>query len=137
MLRALSDTLLAPLALASILAAVATLLHVTLVWRERLRPTAVALVTRSSQPQRPNGGDVRWLSHQARGPRGIEVPGAVPTVRSDAQERPVGVSELAGPRDDDLTGLDAVDRASAFSFPASDPPALSGPARASAAAELE
>ena len=137
MLRTLSDALLTPLAVASILAAVAALLHVALVWRERLRPGALAPVTRSSRPQRPDGADVWWLSHRARGPRRIEVPGAVPAARPDAQERPAGVRESVGPWEDDLTSLDAVDRASAFSFPASDPPALSGPARASSTAELE
>ena len=54
MLRSLSDNLLAPLALAGSLVVVAALLHALLMWRERLRPGALALLPLSGRRQRPD-----------------------------------------------------------------------------------
>jgi hypothetical protein len=67
-----------------------------------------------------------------------ENPHAAPTLYSEsqpeAQEGAADMGESVDSWDVDLEYLDAVARASALSFPASDPPALSGPDRGSAVA---
>lgn len=115
-------------ALAGTMAAVAALLHVALRRRERRRPEAVTLrpaITGRRCPDR----DYLWsISHRARGSQRTESHGASPAARATPQGRSAGTGRFADIEDYDLTYLDAIDRAGALSFPASDPPAYSGPA---------
>lgn len=122
------ENLPAPFALASTLAVAATVLHVMFRWRERRRPEAVTLQPVTSRRRCPDS-DYRWsIDHRERGPQRIAGCGASPATRAPARERPVGTGRFADVVDYDLTYLDAIDRANALSFPASDPPAYSGPA---------
>jgi hypothetical protein len=78
-------------------------------------------------------GDPSKDSPMARSPRSARPPAQPLDSPPEAQGRAAGTGGIADFWAVDLEYLDAVDRAGVLSFPASDPPALSGPDRGPAA----
>jgi hypothetical protein len=72
-------------------------------------------------------GDPSKDSHMACGPRSARPPTPHPDSQPEEQGWVADTDELADLWVVDLEYLDAVDRAGVLSFPASDPPAFSGP----------
>jgi hypothetical protein len=113
------------LALASVGLVIAALRHAMFERRRQLQ-SAVARRSLMNRQQFSDDAPVQRIGHSAG--RSLPSQGVdhVPERRPSAWERPAGNEDVAEPQEDDLTYLDAVDRASALSFPASDPPAYSG-----------
>jgi hypothetical protein len=115
------------LALASVGIVVAALRHAMFERRRQLQP-AVAHRSPIGRQQFTDDAPVHRISHTAGRLLPSQSVDDGPVRRPSTWERPAGNEETAESREVDLTYLDAVDRASALSFPASDPPAYSGTA---------
>lgn len=121
------DSLSMQLALASVGIVVAALRHAMFERRRQLQP-AVARRSLMSRQQFSDDAPIHRIGHSAGRLRPSQGVDDVPERRPSTWERPAGNEDAAESREVDLTYLDAVDRASALSFPASDPPAYSGTA---------
>lgn len=124
------ENALSTLALVMAAAALATLLRLMLAGRDRLRPGVITLRPVSSRQPGSGSADIRRISAR---PCGLQVthgcgasPRRWPAVY--AWEQPAGGDQAVDATDGDLGYLDPLDRAGVLSFPASDPPAVSGPA---------
>jgi hypothetical protein len=126
------ETLLPLLALVGSSGLSALGLAIALQRRERLLPVAVTLQSQDSRRARPDGLAVRPIGHRACATVASQSWCVERTRRptTHEHEQPSDKGLFMECRDSDLEYLDPVDRASALSFPASDPPAIAGPTRA-------